>query len=67
MLFFAMSGIICSGAQDPHRFDEDLDKFFEISIPPNENIAVFKGSSGIHFGKNIALDCNLSNGISQLI
>ena len=48
-------------AQDPHRFDEEINKFSKLTIPENEDLIVFTGSSSIRFWENLAKDCDSVN------
>ncbi|MBX2827454.1 MAG: G-D-S-L family lipolytic protein [Flavobacteriaceae bacterium] len=45
-------------AQDPHRFDTEIQKFKEMDVPEGDNIVVFTGSSSIRFWIDVASDCS---------
>ena len=45
-------------AQDPHRFDEEINKLSELSITEGEDLAVFTGSSSIRFWTDLVKDCD---------
>ena len=44
-------------AQDPHRFDEHIKRFNELSTPEGEDLSVFTGSSSIRKWKGLDKDC----------
>ena len=44
-------------AQDPHRFDTEIDSLKKLPVPQVENVAVFTGSSSIRLWENLANDC----------
>lgn len=58
LLFLVLYGCLSLHAQDPHRFDEDIQKFASIQVPTNQDIAVFTGSSSIRFWKDLESDCS---------
>ena len=45
-------------SQNPLRFEEDIEKFFEIEISDNEDLVVFTGSSSIRFWEDLEQDCH---------
>ncbi len=45
-------------AQDSHRFDEQIESFSELTMPENDELVVFTGSSSIRFWKNLDKDCH---------
>ena len=45
-------------AQDPHRFDKEVDSLKQLAIPEASNSAVFTGSSSIRFWDQLASDCS---------
>lgn len=60
LLIFSVGYLFYSQAQNPNTFDQEIAKFSELSIPKNEEITVFTGSSSIRFWKDLAIDCNSS-------
>ena len=44
-------------AQDPHRFDKEIDSLKQPSTPTGDNSAVFTGSSSMRLWKGLAQDC----------
>ena len=44
-------------AQDPHRFDKEIDSLKQLSTPTGDNSAVFTGSSSMRLWKGLAQDC----------
>lgn len=57
ILLLAIIIIANLNAQDPHRFDEDIEKFTEIAVPAGEELVIFTGSSSIRFWENLDNDC----------
>ena len=54
--------LLCCGAaflqaQDPHRFDKEIDSLKQLPIPEAENLAVFTGSSSIRLWEGLTSDC----------
>ena len=45
-------------AQDPHRFDEQIERFSELSIIEDEYLAIFTGSSSIRFWTDLVKNCD---------
>ena len=45
-------------AQDPHRFNEEIEKFAELPVPEGEGLVIFTGSSSIRLWNNLDKDCN---------
>lgn len=46
-----------TSAQDPHRFDEAIEKFAELAFPEGTELSVFTGSSSIRFWEDLEMDC----------
>ena len=44
-------------AQDPHRFDKEIDSLKRLAIPTGDKTAVFTGSSSVRLWKGLAQDC----------
>jgi lysophospholipase L1-like esterase len=55
ILFILILGIITSNAQDPTRFQEQVDQLFsaEHDFKPNQKLVVFTGSSSISMWKDV--------------
>ena len=45
-------------AQDPHRFNEEIEKFAELPVPEGEGLVIYTGSSSIRLWNNLDKDCN---------
>jgi hypothetical protein len=58
LLILILASIYRLSAQDPHRFDEEIQKFASIEIPTGQETALFTGSSSIRFWKDLASDCS---------
>lgn len=61
LLLISFLTIIASSnlnAQDPHRFDEEIKRFKELSVTESEDLTVFTGSSSIRFWENLDDDCS---------
>ena len=57
LLFLTGGTLIVVYAQDPHRFDKEIDSLKQLPIPKAENLAVFTGSSSIRLWEGLADDC----------
>ena len=57
ILIFLSFSMLLTYAQDPHRFDKEIDSLKQLPIPNTENLAVFTGSSSVRLWKGIANDC----------
>lgn len=56
LLFLGVSCLSLQ-AQDPHRFDAEIDKISQLEVPAEGNTVVFTGSSSIRFWPSVAQDC----------
>lgn len=45
-------------AQDPHRFDTEIQQFAKLSVPESKDLVVFTGSSSIRFWESVNDDCD---------
>lgn len=45
-------------AQDPHRFDQEIKKFSDLTFSAGEELAIFTGSSSIRFWQDLTTDCS---------
>ncbi len=57
LLFLTGGTLIVVYAQDPHRFDKEIDSLKQLPIPQAENLAVFTGSSSIRLWEGLTDDC----------
>ncbi|MCB0706272.1 MAG: hypothetical protein KDC34_13220 [Saprospiraceae bacterium] len=61
LIFISFLSIIISAnlnGQDPHRFDEDIERFSELSAPEGAKLVIFTGSSSIRFWEDLDKDCH---------
>lgn len=57
-IFFALVTSVHLIGQDPHRFDQEIKKFEELSSVEGEDLVVFTGSSSVRFWQDLEEDCN---------
>lgn len=60
IFFTTLLLLICSffvSAQDPHRFEKEVDSLKQLPIPTGDQAAVFTGSSSVRLWKGLAQDC----------
>ncbi|NND32728.1 MAG: G-D-S-L family lipolytic protein [Saprospiraceae bacterium] len=57
LLVLSFLSIVSLHAQDPHRFDEEIDSLKQLPKPKAENLAVFTGSSSMRLWEGLAEDC----------
>ena len=43
--------------EDPHRFDDTINRFKTMEVPQSGEVVVFTGSSSIRFWEEVAADC----------
>lgn len=48
----------CLYGQDPNRFSSEIERILNISVPEDENVVVFTGSSSIRFWQQLDKDCD---------
>lgn len=54
----------CAQTQNPQQFQKEIERFAQIDIPENKDIAVFTGSSSIRFWEDLASDCDANYAIN---
>ena len=62
MLKYYLTLLLCAFslsffAQDPHRFEKEIDSLKQLAIPTGDKAAVFTGSSSVRLWKGLAQDC----------
>ncbi len=58
LVLLIFTSLLAVQAQDPHRFDKEVDSLKQLAIPEASNSAVFTGSSSIRFWNQLASDCS---------
>ena len=57
LIFFFCTSSCVVIAQDPNRFEEEIERITKLPFPAEKDIVVFTGSSSIRFWEDVQMDC----------